>query len=195
MSTHSADEGPEPAWADLVRIWEQADAPEGYKVEIVEGVVTVSPPPFWDHGLTASSVHRSLGTVIPEEWYVFQRYHAAAPSCRGVFMPDLMVVAGEKDKPAPGELFPAGQAKLVVEITSPDSATRDRVTKAHAYAQAGVPLYLLLDPWASDRPTATLYGEPESGTYRTLQAVEYGGKLTLPAPFDLAIDTSELPVS
>ncbi|MFJ2177461.1 Uma2 family endonuclease [Streptomyces sp. NPDC087851] len=195
MSAHAVDDGPEPGWADLVRIWEQVDAPEGYKVEIIEGIITVSLTPSWDHNLTAAGIQRSLGTVIPEEWYIFQRYHAAVPSRRGVFIPDLMVVAGEEDKPAPGELFPAGQAKLVVEITSEDSATRDRVTKTRGYAQAGVPLYLLLDPWVSDSPTATLYGEPEGGTYRTLQAVEYGGKLTLPAPFDLAIDTSELPVS
>ncbi|MFD5750119.1 Uma2 family endonuclease [Streptomyces sp. NPDC127033] len=194
MSALTVDHEPEPGWDDLVRIWEQTDAPEGHKVEIIEGIITVSPSPSWDHNLTASSVHRRLLAVIPETWYIFQTHHAAVPSRRGVFIPDLMVVAAE-DRPAPGELFPAGQAKLVVEITSPGNATHDRVTKAYAYAQAGVPLYLLLDPWAADCPLATLYGDPQGGTYRMLQTVAYGGKLTLPAPFDLAIDTSELPVS
>ncbi|MFD7166481.1 hypothetical protein [Streptomyces violascens] len=68
------------------------------------------------------------------------------------------------------------------------------MTKAHGYAKSGVPLYLLLDPWHSGRPTAALYGEPEHGTYRVLDMVEYGGKLTLPAPFDLEIDTGSFPV-
>ncbi|MFE3743454.1 Uma2 family endonuclease [Streptomyces sp. NPDC059134] len=194
MGTHSADEGPEPAWADLVRIREQADAPEGYKVEIIEGVVTVSPPPSWDHNSTADSVQRLLYAVIPSDWRIFQTQEAAVPGRKGLYIPDLMVAA-EEDRPVPGDLFPVSRAKLVVEITSRGNANHDRIAKAHGYAQAGVPLYLLLDPWVSDSPTATLYGEPEGGTYRTLQAVEYGGKLTLPAPFDLVVDTSELPVS
>jgi hypothetical protein len=74
------------------------------------------------------------------------------------------------------------------------NANHDRIKKTHGYAQAGVPLYLLLDPWHSGRPTATLYGAPENGTYRVLDSVEYGEKLTLPAPFDLDIDTSTFPV-
>lgn len=56
-------------------------------------------------------------------------------------------------------------------------------------------LFLLLDPWHSGRPTATLYGEPADGTYRVLDAVEYGEKLTLPEPFRLDLDTGLFPVS
>jgi hypothetical protein len=41
----------------------------------------------------------------------------------------------------------------------------------------------------------TLYGQPEGHTYRVLDSIEYGGKLTLPAPFGLDIDTAEFPVS
>jgi len=44
-------------------------------------------------------------------------------------------------------------------------------------------------------PTATLYGEPQSGTYRVLASVEYGEELTLPAPFKLVLDTGIFPLS
>ncbi|MEV7871325.1 Uma2 family endonuclease [Streptomyces sp. NPDC088124] len=194
MSALTVDHEPEQGWDDLVRLWKEKDAPEGCKVEIIEGIITVSPTPSWDHNSTADSVQRLLYAVIPSDWRIFQTQEAAVPGRKGLYIPDLMVAA-EEDRPVPGELFPVSRAKLVVEITSRSNANHDRIAKAHGYAQAGVPLYLLLDPWVSDSPTATLYGEPEGGTYRTLQAVEYGGKLTLPAPFDLAIDTSELPVS
>ncbi|MFC9427372.1 Uma2 family endonuclease [Streptomyces sp. NPDC056987] len=194
MSALTVDHEPEPGWDDLVRIWEQVDAPEGHKVEIIEGIITVSSTPSWDHNSTAFLLLLRLAAVIPSDWRIFQTQEAAVPGRKGLYIPDLMVVA-EEDGPAPGELFPAGKAKLVVEITSPGNAARDCVAKARCYAQAGVPLYLLLDPCVSDIPIAKLYGEPKDGTYRMLQAVEYGGKLTLPAPFDLAIDTSELPVS
>lgn len=59
----------------------------------------------------------------------------------------------------------------------------------------GAELFPLLDPRHSGRPTATLYGEPESGTYRVLDTVEYGGGLTLPEPFGVDLDTGVFPVS
>ncbi|WP_030747002.1 Uma2 family endonuclease [Streptomyces sp. NRRL F-5135] len=194
MSALAVDHEPGFGWDDLVRIWTETDAPKGCKVEIIEGIVTVSPPPSCDHSLAASRVNRRLLAVIPEDWHVFQMQEAAVPSRSGLFIPDLMVVA-EEDRPAPGDLFPASRAKLVVEITSSGNANHDRIAKAHGYAQAGVPLYLLLDPWHSGRPTATLYGDPQGGTYRVLESVEYGDKLTLPAPFDLTLDTATFPVS
>ncbi len=51
----------------------------------------------------------------------------------------------------------------------------------------------LLLAWHSGRPTATLYGEPEDGTYRVLETVEYGRELTLPEPFGLVLDTGVFP--
>lgn len=44
---HSTADGHE--WDDLVRIWQETDAPEGCKVEIIEGIVTVAPPPSNAH--------------------------------------------------------------------------------------------------------------------------------------------------
>ncbi|MER0447865.1 hypothetical protein ABR738_25485 [Streptomyces sp. Edi4] len=92
-------------WDDVLRTWEGTDAPEGRKVEILDGVITVAPMPSGGH----------------------------------------------------------------VDA-------------------------VLLDPWHSDRPAPTLYRAPEHGTYRVLDIVEYGAKLTLPAPFDLEVDTGEFPV-
>lgn len=54
-------------WDGLVRIWEETDAPEGCKVEIIEGIVTVSPPPSKDHNLTAARLQRRLYSVLPED--------------------------------------------------------------------------------------------------------------------------------
>ncbi|MEV7088843.1 Uma2 family endonuclease [Streptomyces sp. NPDC093085] len=194
MTALTVEPEPNQGWDDLVHLWKETDVPEGCKVEIIEGIVTVSPSPSWDHNSTADSVQRLLYTVIPSNWRIFQTQEAAVPGRKGLYIPDLLVAA-EEDRPAPGDLFPASDAKLVVEITSRANGNHDRIAKLHGYAQAGVPLYLLLDPWHFGRPSATLYGEPEGATYRTLAAVEYGDKFTLPAPFDLVIDTSELPIS
>ncbi|SCF84101.1 Uma2 family endonuclease [Streptomyces sp. Cmuel-A718b] len=196
MSALTVDPAPGPGqdWDDLVRIWEETDAPEGCKVEIIEEIVTVSPPPSKDHNTTAELLQRRLYTVIPEEWGIYQTLGLSLPGRGGIYIPDLVVV-DRASATGPGNTVPAEEARLVVEITSRANANHDRVSKVNGYAKAGVELFLLLDPWHSGRPTATLYGEPEGGTYRVLETVEYGRELTLPEPFGLVLDTGVLPIS
>ncbi|MFD7533870.1 Uma2 family endonuclease [Streptomyces sp. NPDC059849] len=181
-------------WDDLVRIWEETDAPKGCKVEIIEGIVTVSPPPSKDHNTTAELLQRRLYGVIPEDWGIYQTLGVSVPGRAGLYVPDLVVVP-RAVVTGPGNRIPAEEARLVVEIASQANANHDRIGKVHGCATAGVELFLLLDPWHSGRPTATLYGEPDGGTYRVLDTVEYGEKLTLPEPFGLVLDTGVLPVS
>ncbi|MEV5984438.1 Uma2 family endonuclease [Streptomyces sp. NPDC052051] len=189
---HSTASGHE--WDGLVRIWQETDAPEGCKVEIIEGIVTVAPPPSNDHNDIADLVHRELYQVIPRSWGVYQTLGAAVPSRGGLYIPDIAVVPKEAVRAVKSYCVPAAAAELVVEITSKSNASNDRIKKAAGYAQAGVPLYLLIDQWAPGGPTITLYGEPQGDVYRVLSAVKFGDPIKLPAPFDLVIDTEEFPV-
>ncbi|MFI6688178.1 Uma2 family endonuclease [Streptomyces sp. NPDC050485] len=193
MSALTVGHEPGQGWDDLVRLWEEMDWPEGCKVEIIEGIVTVSPPPSEEHNDTAELLQRRLYSVIPEDWGIYQTLGLVVPQSVGLYMPDLAVMPRSRLRQGPDGRTAAEDAELVVEITSESNAKHDRVTKTHGYAKAGVPLYLLLDAWVST-PIATLYGKPEQGTYRVLDLVEYGGKLTLPAPFDLEVDTGIFPV-
>ncbi|MEU5535114.1 Uma2 family endonuclease [Streptomyces sp. NPDC020362] len=102
-------------------------------------------------------------------------------------MPDLCVVP-EKAQLGKDEYFaPADVAELVVEITSAATAQNDRTTKAAGYAEAAVPLYLLVDGLAPTGPTVTLYGDAEGGAYRVLESVEFGASVGLPGPFHLTL--------
>lgn len=184
--------GNDPEWDELVRIWEQTDAPEGCKVEIIEGIVTVSPAPSSDHNDTADELQRLLYTVIPRDWGIYQTQELTVPTRMGMFVPDLAVIP-KKLLPRRRERQGAEVAELIVEITSESNANHDRIEKLHAYATAGVSLYLLLDPWHSGKPTATLYGEPREGLYRVLESVQYGDALRLPAPFAVTVDTALFP--
>lgn len=181
-------------WDELVRIWEETDAPEGCKVEIIEGIVTVAPPPANRHNVTAERLTRLLYKAIPEDWGIYQTLGVAVPIREGLYIPDLAVMA-ESVLDRPGNYVPLDEAQLVVEITSRGNANHDRIEKLRGYASAEVPLYLLLDPWHSGTPTATLYGEPKKAMYRVLDTVKYGEAIRLPDPFDLTIDTGVFPVS
>jgi Uma2 family endonuclease len=114
-------------------------------------------------------------------------------SRRGLFIPDVTVLP-KKLLPPPGVYVPAGETKLIVEITSQYNASNDRVSKLDAYAQAEAPVYLLVDAWHSTGPTVTVYSEPEDGVYRVAQSVAYGKELRLPDPFDVVLDTSLFPL-
>ncbi|NLU72285.1 Uma2 family endonuclease [Streptomyces sp. HNM0575] len=194
MSALTVDDGPAGGqdWNGLVQVWEQTDGPEGSKVEIIEGIVTVSPLPANSHNSIANLVQRRLYTVIPEDWGIYQTLGVAVPSRSGLFIPDLVVVP-EAVLNGPGNYIPAAAAELVVEITSPSNAGHDRLSKPSAYAQAGVPLYLLVDGHAPGGPTVTLYGEPVGDVYRVHTAVKTGEVIRLPGPFQLTLDTAGFP--
>ncbi|MFF3764756.1 Uma2 family endonuclease [Streptomyces sp. NPDC001922] len=194
MSALTVDHGPENGWDDLVHRWEEMDWPEGCKVEIIEGIITVSPPPANDHNSIAETVQRRLYTAIPDTWGIYQTLGVSVPSRSGLFVPDLVVVP-KAALEEPGHFIPAARSELIVEITSRSNARHDRVSKPAGYAQAGVPLYLLIDGWAPGGPTVTLYGEPKGDVYRVLQAGKFGDAVQLPTPFDLVIDTGRFPVS
>ncbi|MER5754838.1 Uma2 family endonuclease [Streptomyces sp. NPDC002088] len=189
---HSTASGRE--WDDLVRIWQETDAPEGCKVEIIEGIVTVAPPPSKAHNDIADLVQRSLYEVIPKVWGIYQTLGTVVPSRDGLYIPDIAVAPKEVLRADAGNYIPAAAAELIVEITSKSNASSDRIKKAAGYAQAGVPLYLLIDSWAPGGPTITLYGEPQGAVYRVLRAGKFGATISLPEPFDLELDTSEFPV-
>lgn len=189
---HSTASGHE--WDGLVRIWEETDAPEGCKVEIIEGIVTVAPPPSNAHNDIADLVQRELYQVISRQWGIYQTLGTAVPSRDGLYIPDLAVAPKAALRAEEGNYIPAAAAELVVEITSKSNASNDRIKKAAGYAQAGVPLYLLIDHWAPGGPTITLYGEPHGDVYRVLRAGKFGDQIELPEPFGLSLDTSEFPV-
>ncbi|MFE6690372.1 Uma2 family endonuclease [Streptomyces sp. NPDC057743] len=175
-------------WDALVRLWTDTDAPPGCMVEVVDGIVTVAPPRDVHQNVIAAELSRALYAVLPEDRGAYQKLAVALPARHGLYVPNL-VVAPEAALRGAGRLIPAAAVELAVEITSKTSARHGRVEKRTGYASAGVPLYLLIDLWAPDEPVITLYGELADEEYRVLQAVKFGDELTLPAPFDLTVDT------
>jgi ketosteroid isomerase-like protein/Uma2 family endonuclease len=167
---HEPDNGHGYDWDELVRIWEETEGPEGWKVEVIEGIVTMAPPPANDHNDTVDELQRLLYTVIPRDWGIYQTQGVSVPGRSGLYIPDLAVIPKAALK-APNNRVPAGEARLVVEVTSKGNAAQDRVAKLRGYAHAGVPLYLLLDAWHSGSPTT-------SGVIDRLPRLRNGGAMT-----------------
>lgn len=86
----------------------------------------------------------------------------------GVMQPDLLVVCD------PAKITPRGiegPPDLVVEILSPSTASKDWSHKCWAYAAAGVPEYLIVDPDGRFGLLLRL----EAGRYEETSRVDWGG--------------------
>jgi hypothetical protein len=82
--------------------------------------------------------------------------------------------------------MPPDGIELVLEVTS-SRPELDRIAKRHAYAGAGIPLYLLVD---RQLRRVTLFGHPVHDDYSRTCTAAFGDKLDLPQPFDFALDTA-----
>lgn len=90
-----------------------------------------------------------------------------------------------------GEWADADGVLMAVEVTSWDRDTdqRDRVEKPRAYAESGIPVYLLVD---RDRRQVTVFSEPAGGVYREGHIVAFGKSVRLPEPVGIELDTQRL---
>ncbi|MGW3949946.1 Uma2 family endonuclease [Streptomyces sp. NPDC004752] len=197
MGAPTTKHDPGQGWDDLVRLWAEMEWPEGSKVEIIEGIITVQPRPSNHHCLIASLIQGCLYSVIPGDWGLYQRLATVVPAREGMLLPDIVVISEReclrREYLKVDTHVPASLAELVVEITATTDARHDRVSKPAAYATAGIPFYLLVDRWAPGGPTVTLYGEPKGDVYRVLSAVKFGDPVELPEPFGVTLDTGEFP--
>lgn len=126
--------------------------------ELIDGVVyDMSPAPVLRHQaiqlsvsfwLNARIIHRSgQGNGELPTCRVFTAPVDVVLNAKTVVQPDLVVIC-DPAKLANGR-YVDGAPNLVVEILSPHTAKKDRLTKRLAYQAAGVPEYLIIDPVAS----------------------------------------------
>ncbi|MFE0470586.1 Uma2 family endonuclease [Streptomyces sp. NPDC058947] len=169
------------------------DTPEGFRAELIEGEIVVTPPPDGDHedyiGLIVNQVIRRSRTDMQFSGNkgLKLRRGGACPKDHvipdGTFAPmDLRLYRGADS------WMPCDGVAMVVEVTS-TKPQADREAKRRCYARAGIPLYLLVD-----RETAqvTVFSEPKDDDYREHCARPFGKPVTLPEPFAFDLDTADL---
>jgi len=182
--------GMDPELADLERVYASLDIP-GHHVELIEGRITVSPSASWWHSCAVGQLVNVLIDICRQRGWRFHTNlttHVAATRER--LIPDMMITPWDAPRFDDNEVYGHG-ALLVVEVVSRDSRKDDHDAKARAYAQAGVPLYLILDAIA--RPaTVTLLSDPGGDEYRSRTCVTVGQSVSLPEPFGICLDTGAL---
>lgn len=116
---------------------------EGYRYEVVDGAVVVTPSPSLRHQVLATRLCAQLVHAAPEPWTAV----VAPPLPLGTDgrVPDLAVMRSDAvTRPGPYSLGPESFG-LVVEVESPGSRKADRFTKPGEYAEAGIPLMWVVE--------------------------------------------------
>lgn len=120
---------------------------DGWKYEIIDGVLHMTPPPAINHQRSSASLFarmrlhaesHDLGEVLAAPCGV------RLPNQPVPVEPDILFVKKERLSII-GAQYVAGAPDLIVEILSPSNAHYDRKTKFELYQKAGVLEYWLVD--------------------------------------------------
>ncbi|HKU77716.1 MAG TPA: Uma2 family endonuclease [Pyrinomonadaceae bacterium] len=133
----------------LEEFWELPEPPDHSKLELIAGVLYMTPPPGYLHTNSASRLNRLLNEHLIKSGDQGTVFIPRAGIIRGPnswLEPDLYYVAGDVKTYLDSE-YPQylRTADLVIEIISPSSAIYDRNTKADTYAALGVKELWLID--------------------------------------------------
>jgi Uma2 family endonuclease len=148
---------------------------DGRRYEILEGMLEVTPSPVYEHQNTSGNLFTCLGVYLrlnPVGKLIAAPMDVIlAPDL--VCQPDLLFIRRERVADIVRDRI-WGAPDLVIEILSPATAKRDRITKAQLYARHGVGEY-----WVVDHGIRRVWRQVlANGAYSAAEEFRPGEKLT-----------------
>ncbi|MDJ0461945.1 Uma2 family endonuclease [Streptomyces sp. H27-C3] len=163
---------------------------EALWLEFVDGKMGIKAVPDGDHGRIIEWLSR-LCIQADTNWWLYpdqglraEMYRKGNARPGGSLAPSGTFVGQ-------GEWASADGVLMVVEVTSGDADTdqRDRVEKPRAYAESGLPVYLLID---RDACEVKVHSQPDGVRYELVSTVPFGKSVVLPDPVGIELDTEPL---
>jgi Uma2 family endonuclease len=130
----------------LEEFWELPEPPDHSKIELIAGVLYMTPPPEKPHNEAASRLNELLSDYLIKTGHKGRLYFprtGISITPNTWLEPDLFYISAETKAQITGRYLTT--ADLVIEIISPGSAIYDRNTKADTYAALGVKELWLVD--------------------------------------------------
>ncbi|MQY37823.1 hypothetical protein SRB17_58290 [Streptomyces sp. RB17] len=159
--------------------------------ELIDGsLVFVSPQRIF-HADAIDMLISGLRRTAPPEVKVKREMTVVIDKRNGP-EPDVSVVRAEAVTGRRQTHFKAADVLLAIEVISPDSEARDRDTKPHKYAAAGIPHFWLVDmAGQDDHPVVQVYELGEAtGTY-ALTGI-YHDHVKVSVPYDIDVDLTAI---
>ena len=189
---HPCDDEPELSLLEEAdRLAEQLP---GRRVEIIGGVITVAPPPDGPHAdaLTTLMIPFLAAGLHGEESRVLQGIGLWLPGGPEDYaIPDLALVDADLDAHRlENNCYDPAVFRLVLEVTSSNYKS-DLRHKVAAYAEAKIPVYVILD---RKHGRVHVLTEPVGGTYDRHEVYAPGQEAPLPDSIgaEVVLDVAEL---
>ncbi|MFD8602354.1 hypothetical protein AMK14_04250 [Streptomyces sp. TSRI0445] len=158
-------------------------------IEIVDGMVVVSPSASKRHNRLARILANALDAAAGPDWN--------ADTDLDVRLQDVPLTNRRADvivyRAETIDLTPTRpeHVLLVVEVVSPGSETTDRIVKVDQYAKAGIPFYWRVEQAATGVPIVYTYVlDPAAKAYRDGEM--FTGTVKATAPFSITVDLGHL---
>ncbi|TYQ15637.1 UNVERIFIED_CONTAM: Uma2 family endonuclease [Acetivibrio alkalicellulosi] len=149
--------------------------PESERWEIIDGVPYMQAAPTWQHQAISGELYRQISNYLvnkPCRAFVapfdlcLVEYNQTDDKIDKVIQPDIVVICDESKLRKTGYF---GVPTLIIEISSPATSRRDRVSKFNMYEKAGVKEYWIVETEGKFINVFTLqenkrYGRPETYT-------------------------------
>lgn len=166
------------------------DTPEGFRAELIEGEIVVTPPPDGEHehyiSRTARQVIRRSQVDMDFSGNKGLKLKSGEACPKNHVIPDITFAPLELGLFRTADSWmPCEGVAMVLEATSTKPKV-DREAKRRCYARGGIPLYLLVD---RDASSVTLFSDPKGDDYRGVCRQPFGKPITLPEPFDFDLET------
>lgn len=135
-------------WPDhqlTLQEWEELPVDEAFRLELVEGMLSIVPKPRSRHQNAATDATYLLERQLPAHLTALADVEVVvAPRPLTLRVPDVVVTHTELYETDPAR-YDASGILLAVEIHSDGTRKVDRILKFAEYAEAGIPQYWMVD--------------------------------------------------
>lgn len=181
-----------PAWMHEQITVEQYDSWSDEQcagIEIVDGMVVVSPSASKRHNRLARILANALEAAAGPDWNADTDFDVRLQDVPLTNRrPDVVVYRADTIDITPTR---PEHVLLVVEVVSPGSETTDRIVKVDQYAKSGIAFYWRIEQAATGVPLMYTYVlDPATRTYRDGDV--FTGLVKVSAPFPLEVDLGQI---
>jgi len=157
---------------------------DGFRYELIDGTLLVTPAPVPGHQRAARSIFRILDCLCPPDSEVFFAPLDFQPDRRNSVEPDVLVVRREDV----GVKCIERPLQLAVEVFSPTTRRRDQSLKRSVYEESGVASYWMFDP----EVPSLLVCELVDGRYVDVAKAAGEEEILVERPFPVRLCPAEL---
>ncbi|MFI9205641.1 Uma2 family endonuclease [Streptomyces sp. NPDC053048] len=163
--------------------------PEGFKGEIVEGAIVMSPQRR-THSAIIKSVLLQLAARFGPDSPIEMDVRLDLPGYSNGFAPDLYKVSEGAEPDEKGN-WRYQDVEFVLEVISRETRDNDYGKKKAAYAAGEIPVYVIADPYTGQCHVHTM---PKDGEYCTIRKLAFGDPIDLTdTTLGVTLETGKFP--